>query len=65
MNKFKKYLLAIVLCVSMLFLCSFTIKVEAQEMASKEATDTSSEENWSYILNNVDIERFHHLRKFY
>mgnify|MGYP003294821265 FL=1 len=48
MNKFKKYLLAIVLCVSMLFLCSFTTKAEAQELASEEVTDTSSEENWSY-----------------
>ena len=56
MNKFKKCLLAIVLCLSILFLSSFTTEASAQEVSPKEVTDTSSEENWGYILNNVDID---------
>ena len=56
MNKFNKGLLAIVLCLSILFLCSFNTEANAKEVSPKEVTDTSSEENWSYILNNVDID---------
>lgn len=56
MKKFKKCLLVIVLCITMLFLCSFTTEGATTETSESNVTDTTSEENWNYILNNVDID---------
>lgn len=54
--KFKKIILAIVLCVSMLFLCSYATPVSAASTQETKISNESVEENWGYILDNVDIE---------
>ena len=56
MKNCKKILLAIVLCLSMLFLCSFSTPVSAASIEEKIVSPETSEENWKYILNNVDMD---------
>ncbi len=54
--KIKKILVAIVLCLSMLFLCSFTTPVSAASNIEPKISEETKQENWDYILNNVDID---------
>lgn len=54
--KIKKILVAIVLCMSMLFLCSFTTPVSAASNIETKISEETKQENWDYILNNVDID---------
>lgn len=57
MKTIKKFLFAIVLSISMLFVCSFTMSADAATSNQEtNISDSSSEETWSYILNNIDID---------
>lgn len=55
--RMKKLLIVITTFLSIFTLCSFTNNTKAQSLSS--TTDATSEDNWNYILNNVDIDIKH------
>lgn len=56
MKTISKFLCAIALCVSMLLSISFTTQASAASNIETKISEESKEENWDYILNNVDID---------
>lgn len=55
--RMKKLLIVITTFLSIFTLCSFMNNTKAQSLSS--TTDATSEDNWNYILNNVDIDIKH------
>lgn len=56
MKKLTKFLCAIALCVSMLLSVAFTTQASAASNIETKISEESKQENWDYILNNVDID---------
>lgn len=50
----KKYILTFILCISMIFVFSFTFSASAA--TTEDYYNESSEETFDYILNNIDID---------
>lgn len=51
----KKYILTLILCISMLFIFNFTIPASAKTNEPSTLAAATTEDNWDYILNNVEI----------
>lgn len=55
--RLKKIFVALAIMLSIFTLCSFTTKTYAADTSDATITDSnSSEDNWNYILDNVDID---------